>query len=166
MDNNDISKLAKTMLVSLLFFSPIFIWFALAIAGITGDFGGQERFDHISGMITLACMALYLLLGIPFVIPRIWNGRLPEHMLLEKGKRATGYLVELGKCTEAVDGSPVSVLLQIEIEEGQGRYLTAPEYVEVPPDFLSLLRPGMEIPLRVNPGDRYSFAVDWENLRS
>ena len=164
MDNNDILKLAKTMLVSLLFFSPIFIWFALAIAGITGNFGSQERFDHISGMITLACMALYLLLGIAFVIPKIWNGELPEHSLLKKGRRAKGYLVKLGECTEPVEGSPVTVLLQIEIEEGHGRYLTAPAYVEVPPDVLSLLRPGMELPLRVNPGNRFNFAVDWESL--
>lgn len=163
MNSLDISKTAKIALVSLLFFSPVFIWFALVIFGITGDLG-QERFDHISGMITAGCAALYLLLGIPFVIPRIWNGELPEHRLLKKGRRARGYLVKLGEYSEPVDGSPMSVLLQIEIEDDHGRYLTLPANVEVPPGALSLLRPGMELPLRVNPGNRYSFAVDWERL--
>jgi len=163
MNSPDFSKTAKTALVSLLFFSPVFIWFALVVFGVTWDLS-QERFDHISGMIAAGCAALYLLLGIPFVIPRIWNGELPEHRLLKKGIRARGYLVKLGEYTEPVDGSPVSVLMQIEIEDDHGRYLTLPVNVEVPPVALSLLRPGMELFLRVDPGNRYSFAVDWERL--
>lgn len=163
MNGPDVLKAAKTALVSLLFFSPVFIWYVLVILGNAGDMS-QERFDHITGMIAAGCIALYLLLGIPFVIPRMWNGELPEHSLLKKGRKARGYLVKLGEYTESVDGSRVSVLLQIEIEEDHGRYLTTPVNVEVPPGALSLLRPGMELPLRVNPGNRYSFAVDWDRL--
>lgn len=164
MTSFDLSKAGKTMAVSLLFFSPVFIWFALAITGITGNFGGQERFHHISGMITAGSAALFLLIGIPFVIPRIWNGELPESRLLKKGRRARGYLVKLGETTAPVDGSSMNVLLQIEIEEDHGRYLTAPARMDVPSGILSLLRPGMELPLMVNPGNRYSFVVDWESF--
>lgn len=164
MNNFDLLKTAKTALVSILFFTPVFIWFALAHIGVTGDFGGQDSFDHISGVVTAVCAALYLLIGIPFLIPRIWNGKLPERSLLKKGRPAKGYIVKLGECTENVDGSSMSVVLQIEIEEEHSRYLTMPVNVEVPPGVLSALRPGMELPLRVNPGDRYSFAVDWERF--
>lgn len=115
-------------------------------------------------MIMVGSVAIYLLVGIPFVIPRIWIGELSEHRLLKKGRMARGYLVKLGEFTESVQGSQVSILMQIEIEENQDRYLTAPAKVEVPCRALSLLRPGIELPLWVNPGNRFSFAVDWERL--
>ncbi len=132
MTDFDLSRAGKTMAVSLLFFSPVFIWFALAITGVTGDFGGQERFDHISGMITAGSAALFLLIGVPLVIPRIWNGDIPRSRLLKRGRRARGYLVKLGETNLPTDGPSMSVLIQVEIEEDQGRYLTSPVRMDVP----------------------------------
>lgn len=166
MNDSTIARLLRYSAASLLFFLPLAVWFALAIGGRVPPIS-QERFDHITGMIALGCCALFLLVGVPFILPRAWNGGVPKSGLLKHGLRARGSLVSLEEVPGEIRGksSSIRMLLEIEIQEQDGRYLTCPEAFDVPVETASLLHPGMELPLRIDPGNRYSFMVDWSELR-
>lgn len=152
----------RFMAACLLFYLPLAVWFVL---GISGNLDGitQERFDHVSGMIAIGCSALFLIIGIPVVLPRAWNGVVSEKGLLKRGRPARGFLRSVKQSGEEPSGAEagVEMLLEVEIVEPDGRYLTEPQPFSVPPDAASMLRTGMELPLRVNPGDRYSYTVNW-----
>lgn len=165
MSDFDILKVTRFSLAALMFYLPLAVWLLL---GITGSLGGitQERFDHVGGMIAIGCTALFLLVGIPVVLPRAWNGSVPEGKLLSRGRSARGFIRSIGEAASGTAGEANSVrmVLQVEIEEDDGRYLTLPKEFDVPAETAPLLHEGMELPLRVDPGDRYSFAVDWQKL--
>ncbi len=167
MNDSTLARLFRYAAVSMLFFLPLAVWLALAVGGRTPPIS-QERFDHITGMIMLGCSALFLLVGVPFVLPRAWNGGVPRQRLLKNGRRGRGFLVSLEEDAGEPrgEGSSVRMLLEIEIEEPDGRYLTCPEAFDVPAGTASLLHTGMELPLRIDPGNRYSFTVDWGELRA
>ncbi|OPL19654.1 MAG: hypothetical protein AVO35_01395 [Candidatus Aegiribacteria sp. MLS_C] len=162
---SDFPKFIRFSLAALMFYAPLAAWFLLGIAGVLGDIS-QERFDHYSVMIAMGCTALFLIVGIPVVLPRAWNGSVPERKLLSRGTRARGFIRSMAEAASGTVGEvdAVRMLLQIEIQEDDGRYLTLPGEFDVPAETAPLLHEGMELPLRVDPGDRYRFAVDWKRL--
>lgn len=150
-------RIFQLAVVSLLFFSPVFIWFLLTASGIVAYEGTQEEYNNTSSIIAMISAGLFLIVGIPFAIPAIWYRRLSERALLTRGRFVQGTIKKLNM----TDG----ITVQVEIEEPDGtKYLTLPTAAEVPEELKGCLAEGVRVPLRVDPSDRYHFVVDWNKL--
>jgi hypothetical protein len=158
LDDGTILRTLKLAGACLLFFMPAVLWVLINAAGLVEYEGTREEFQHTTTVIALVSTGLFLLVGIPFVLPAVWYRRLSDRALLTRGKRLRG------KVTKLDPGERTTIQVEIEEEDGN-RYLTNPVAAQVPGDLLGKLHEGMRVPLRVDPGDRYHFSIDWEALR-
>ncbi len=105
----------------------------------------------------------------PFILwPMIFDSS-SYRGILRHGRRAGGRIVSVGeKGAEHVlfGGEPHTCLeTEVEVREGGGPWIVNHRAL-VPDDKLNSVLPGMDVSVRVSPGDRDNIAVEWDRVVS
>lgn len=153
----------KFILILLLPVVLILVWAFLPDLGLFGEDFNRSTWWYL--------VILYVLFGVMFIsgllitfLPGLSSRT--EKKILKTGRPAKGVIKEIGESrigTVKINGQPL-VNLKLEVDDGMRTPYIVNLEIVIPRLSLPAFQPGLEIPLKVDPGDHRKVAIDWEKL--